>query len=174
MPLVIGEVPANKRIPASSDWINFIDSADVTSPRRYPTGASTVICDSSATVDTTAPAEAPTWWNSVTNRFDPGGSEAIGAAWVISIRFKAKPTVIDSGMELVLDIGGSQGVIFGSNAILLNKGAGEEHQCTVTFQGYSLGTFVANKGHFQFICEHPVDIYDLDIYVQREFEAALT
>lgn len=73
-------------------------------------------------------------------------------------------------VEIELDIGGSQGVIWG-RSVRLNRGSGQVNRVTETMELFTLGTFLANGGQINMMFDVNTDVYDINLLIIRNSEA---
>lgn len=123
--------------------------------------AEVVTAQDSATANTTAVDLEP----AITGRNGDGLN--------ITVEFKVKPDGVAASprVKMTLDINGAVGEIY-PNEQILSKGSGVEHYFLRSFNGYSLGTFLANGGKvtIEAIGEDLL-IYDYRLVITRTHKA---
>ncbi len=148
-------------------WVQFQDGTytDV-SPLAIASGTRTLLPNDAANVlDLVNVNGGASWWNSGTSTFEPDNS---GDTYDFRLQFTVDSAVNNRNLQIELDIGGSQGVIW-DKTIRLARGAGVNTRVTETMQIYTLVTFVANGGQIFITCDGDIDLFDIVFVIERKF-----
>lgn len=151
----------------SLGWVQIEDTALTEgSPLSLLTDTRTLLTNDGVNVINSFNSSTnPITWNSVTNTFEPDNS---GDCYIIRLQLTAKPSINLANLSLELDIGGGQGVIW-DKTIRLSEGAGVATRISETMMLYTLGTFVANGGKLYLTSDLPVDIFSVNMVIQRTY-----
>jgi|GEM_PF-2629148 len=154
----------------SLGWIQVKDSTypDILSPLLLGTTRTALPNNAGSSITVAQPSLNPIVWNGTTGKFEPDNE---GDCYSILIQFSASPLVNIANLQLDLDIGGAFGVIW-DKAIRLTEGAGVVSRISETITLYTLDTFVANGGQFFLTSDVAVNIFDVNIVIQRTFRNA--
>ena len=103
------------------------------------------------------------FWNEVTQKVTPQG---VGEVYSLRVNFKAKSSTVTNSFDILLDIGGTQGIILESVATF-PKGSGIETPFSSTTSVFIGATFIANGGDIQINPVDDIEIYDISFFISR-------
>ena len=148
-------------------WVNISDNTYTTaSPLAITDGVRTKMAISAdSVIDSFAPSgtSASDFWDNTNKKFTPLAS---GDTYTIRLDFTANPDANNLSVNVDLDIGGSQGIIFERSARLV-RGASNDTKISMTFQVFTLGTFTANGGEFYITGDGVIDVSDVAVFITR-------
>lgn len=148
-------------------WASYRDTSHtVGSPLVIlDTVTATVTNNAGTVINSELPAGVTSFYNSGTSKLTP---ELDGDYYIFAIRFNAKNSATLGGyMDFGIDVGGAVGVIF-KETLIFPKGAGVEHNFTVSCPGYTAATFIANGGLVKLTAGGgDLDIYDIEYQITR-------
>lgn len=150
----------------TTGWVQITDST-------YTSGSPQAITASTRTkldinVDSVIESQAPfgttaeTFYNSTSKKIF---GESSGDSYIFRLQMTVDPATTNGAMDLELDIGGAQGVIF-ERTTTFPKGSAP-FQYTTSNLYYTLGTFQANGGDLYVTPTVNVDIYDISLVITR-------
>ena len=151
-------------------WASYVDTTYVVgAPFAIAEGATSTLPNNSGTViDDYLPTGVVKFYDQATSKLTP---QNVGDFYSFSIRFKAKNSNLAGYFDFGIDIGGSLGIIFKETQLFL-KGANTEQSFSITCNGYSLDTFIANGGLIKI---HSIlgntTIYDIQYQINRTYKA---
>jgi len=88
----------------------------------------------------------------------------------LTLRFKAKMSVLNGYFDLDIDIGGTQNVISGES-VLFTRGSGTEQRFDVDLDYFTGSTFIANGGDLNITpINGNIDIYDISFFIKRLYK----
>jgi len=151
-------------------WASYVDTVyTVGSPFDILEGVTSTLPNNAGTViDDYLPTGVTNFYDQATQKITP---ENVGDFYSFSIRFKAKNNNIAGYFDFGIDIGGSLGIIFKETQLFL-KGANTEQCFSITCNGYSLDTFLANGGQVKIeSILGDMEIYDIQYQINRTFKA---
>lgn len=148
-------------------WASYADtrytSAD---PFIVNSGVTSTLLNNSGTViNNQLPIGVTSFYDSTTSKITPQND---GDYYVVTVRFKAQTTAPTAGyFDFGIDIGGAMGVQFKETKIFA-KGAGIEHNFSITVPLYSASTFIANGGLVKITSGNgDMTIYDVAYHIDR-------
>lgn len=147
-------------------WASYGDTVYTSvSPFTVLENATSTLPNNAGTViNSHLPVGTASFYNSGTSKITPTRS---GDYNIITVRFNAECSHIDTAMDFGIDIGGSQGVIF-KDVKVFPKGNGVTHPFSFVCPGYSLDTFIANGGLVKITAVNgDIDIYDIEYQIAR-------
>jgi len=151
-------------------WARYLDSTyTVGSPLAILSGVRATLTNNAVSkLETQLP-------DGVTSFFNDGTQKILaiedGDSYNLSIRFKAKMSVLSGYFDIDLDIGGAQGII-SQESILFTRGAGTEQRFDIDLTVFSGATFVANGGTLSITPQNgDIDIYDISFVIVRTHKA---
>jgi len=161
---------ANVKDVMGLGWASYVDTAKtVGAPFTIAEGVTSTLPNNAGTViDTYIPTGVTAFYDQATSKITP---ENVGDYYSFAIRFKAKNTNIAGYFDFGIDIGGSLGIIFKETQLFL-KGANTEQAFSITCNGYSLDTFIANGGLIKInAILGDLSIYDIQYQINRTYKA---
>lgn len=148
-------------------WASYTDTAYTSgAPFTINSGVTSTLPNNAGTViNNQLPAGVTSFYNSGTGKFTPITD---GDYYIVTIRFKAQTTAPTAGyFDFGIDIGGALGVQFKETKIFA-KGAGIEHNFSVTVPCYTGSTFVANGGLIKLTSGNGnMTVYDINFQFDR-------
>ena len=118
-----------------------------------------------AIINSQLPLDVTTFWNNVTNKFEP---DRVGDFYSLRLSFITSANKNNAQGTVELDIGGAQGVIW-SQDIFYTKGANTDISVAKTIPAYTLATFVNNGGEFYITVSEAAQVYDISLVVYRSY-----
>lgn len=111
------------------------------------------------------PLGVTAFYNGTTNKITP---VAVGDAYTVNVRFKARTTMNNDYLTLFIDIGA--GTQINAEAKQFLKGANTEQAFSFTMPIFTLATFVANGGEIKVSSNSgTISIYDVTFYINRNY-----
>jgi len=151
-------------------WARYLDATyTVGSPLAILSGVRATLTNNAVSkLETQLP-------DGVTSFFNDGTQKILaienGDSYNLSIRFKAKMSVLSGYFDIDLDIGGAQGII-SQESILFTRGSGTEQRFDIDLTVFSGVTFVANGGTLSITPQNgDIDIYDISFVIVRTHKA---
>lgn len=107
---------------SATGWAQYSDGQYTSgSPLNVVQGDTVTLTNNAAsTITSQLPLGVTSWWNNSTNKFTPSN---VGDAYEVRIDFKASTNNVSGYGSILLDIGGSQGIILG-RLFTFPKGSG--------------------------------------------------
>jgi hypothetical protein len=97
-------------------------------------------------------------------------TDIVGASYTWRVDFKFKRTSSTGGtLTLSQDIGDSSDFIITERATTFRKATGVEQAFSASWGGYALDTYQANGASFIVEADVPFDIWDIGIFIRRDF-----
>lgn len=129
-------------------------------------------------------ATMPNMAHSIINSYLPNGVDSlynrvdttligvnIGDHYSIRIDFKAEVSVNNGYCDVLLDIGGSQGIIL-DKVVTFPRGSNTTHSFSITTDYYTLNTFVANGGKLRiYAADGDLEVWDINYVIFRGHKA---
>lgn len=162
--------PIASPVITGTGWAQYIDTtATIGSPLTIAEGVTATFTNNANTViDSQKPVGVTTFFDSATQKITP---QKDGDAYSISLRFKAKASVLNAYFDVLLDIGGTQGII-SQETCIFTRAANIEQRFDVDLTVFSADTFVANGGALTInAISGDLEIYGINFLIVRTHEA---
>jgi len=113
---------------------------------------------------TQLPLGVTTFYDSVTGKLIATNN---GDVLSITLRFKAKMSVLSGYFDLDIDIGGTENIISGES-VIFTRGSGIEQRFDIDLDYFTGLTFIANGGDLNVTpINGDMDIYDISFFIKR-------
>jgi len=140
-------------------WVQYNDTIYTASnPFQIQSNTTTTIPNNASTIINHA--NGNDLFNSVDTTITP---LIIGSRLDLRVNFTISPSVSNTYFIITLDIGGSLGIIMEDSRSLVK--VTQPHSYSLSFNGYSLNTFVANGGKIKIWTNNDCDIYDISYII---------
>lgn len=165
-----GRVKINDNFQSLTGWARYLDNTyTLASPLTIASGVRATLTNNALNkLETQLPSDATTFFNETTQKIIATNN---GDAYNLSIRFKAKMSVLQGYFDIDLDIGGTQGII-SQESILFTRGANTEQKFDIDLTVFAGSTFVANGGTLSITPQNGnIEIYDISFVIVRTHKA---
>jgi len=161
-----GTVAFMSDVQNQTGWEQITDSTyTLGSPLTILSGVTgKILTGTVAKIQTQLPSGVSTFWNETTDKLLGVNN---GDSFTLSLRFKAKMSVVSGIADVAINIGGAFNVI-SQETILFYKGANTEQRFDIDLSYFTGTTFISNGGDIQITpLNGDIEIYDIVLSIFR-------
>lgn len=161
---------AKSQVDSAHGWAEYIDGQYTSEIPLVVLEGDTVLItiNNALKITSQLPLGVDSLWDSSNNKIIPSN---VGDAYTMRLDFVASSSNNNGYGEVLLDIGGSLGIIF-SKLISLPKGQGVAHSYSVVIPIYTLNTFVSNGGSLYVTSQiGNMSVYNINLIIIRTHKA---
>lgn len=147
-------------------WVVTDTTKTIGAPLSIPSNTRTKLnLNADSVIEAFAPDGIPasSIYDNVSKKITPLVS---GDSYLLRVSLIAVPSQNNNSITIDLDIGGTQGIIL-ERSQRLQRGSGVPNPVSTTNALFALNTFIANGGDLYVTCDGNVDIYGVNIFLQR-------